>query len=78
MAEVSSTHTLVLMPSGRRGSVPHGSTLLDAARTLGVELESICGGRQTCGKCQVIVESGAYPKHGITSRESHLSSVGPV
>ncbi|HET7009864.1 MAG TPA: ASKHA domain-containing protein, partial [Anaerolineales bacterium] len=47
-------------------------------RTLGVELESICGGRQTCGKCQVIVESGAYPKHGITSRESHLSSVGPV
>ncbi len=66
---------IALMPSGRRGSVPVGTNLLEAARQLGVELESICGGRQTCGKCQIIVEEGQYPKHGIVSAVSHLSPV---
>jgi len=68
--------TLVVLPSGQRGQVALGSNLLEAARQLGVELESICAGRQTCGKCQVIVESGAFAKHGITSAEGHLSPVG--
>ena len=74
----SLTHTLILMPSGRRGSVAHGGILLDAARALGVEIESICGGRQTCGKCQVIVETGTFAKHGITSNGERLSPVGAV
>jgi uncharacterized 2Fe-2S/4Fe-4S cluster protein (DUF4445 family) len=69
---------LVLMPSGRRGRVPTGASLLEAARGLGVEIESICGGRQTCGKCQVVVETGRFPKHGIDSSEDHLSAVGEV
>jgi uncharacterized 2Fe-2S/4Fe-4S cluster protein (DUF4445 family) len=64
---------IALMPSGRKGSVPRGANLLKAAQELGVELESICGGRQTCGKCQVVVEEGHFPKHGITSESSHLS-----
>ncbi len=50
-----------------------GTNLLQAAQELGVELESICGGRQTCGKCQIIVEEGHFPKHGITSSADHLS-----
>jgi len=66
---------LVMLPSGRRGRC-QGTNLLEAARQLGVELESICAGRQTCGKCQVIVESGAFAKHGITSAEDHLSPAG--
>ncbi|HUV27235.1 MAG TPA: ASKHA domain-containing protein [Anaerolineales bacterium] len=61
------------MPSGRKGQVPIGSNLLQAAQELGVELESICGGRQTCGKCQIIIEEGNFPKHGITSRSNHIS-----
>ncbi len=65
--------TIALMPSGRRGQVPRGANLLEAARSLGVELESICGGRQTCGKCQIAVEEGRFPKHAITSRAAHLS-----
>jgi uncharacterized 2Fe-2S/4Fe-4S cluster protein (DUF4445 family) len=63
------------MPSGRKGQVPHGMNLLDAARLLGVELESICGGRQTCGKCQIMVEEGHFPKHAITSSVDHLSAI---
>ncbi|MCJ7512665.1 MAG: ASKHA domain-containing protein [Anaerolineales bacterium] len=70
--------TLVMLPSGRRGQVTKGSHLLEAARQLGVELESICAGRQTCGKCQVIVESGNFPKHGLTSAEDHLTPIEPA
>jgi uncharacterized 2Fe-2S/4Fe-4S cluster protein (DUF4445 family) len=69
-------HTLAFMPLGRRGQVAHGANLLDAARSLGVELESICGGRQTCGKCQIAVEIGHFPKHGITSAPEALSPAG--
>lgn len=65
--------TIALMPSGRRGVVPRGTNLLEAARTLGVELESICASRQTCGKCQVVVEEGQFPKHGLTSAAAHLT-----
>src|SRR5262249_16929302 len=73
---LSDTHTLAFMPLGRRGQAAHGANLLDAARALGVELESICGGRPTCGKCQIVVEEGHFPKHGITSSAASLSPVG--
>src|SRR3989304_1428515 len=74
----SNTFQLVLMPSGRRGAVARGTNLLDACRSLGVDLESICGGRQTCGKCQVIVEEGSFAKHAVTPSVDHLSPAGPV
>ncbi|MFQ5944124.1 MAG: ASKHA domain-containing protein, partial [Anaerolineales bacterium] len=72
------THRLILMPSGKRGDVPHGISLLDAAARLGVELESICGGRQTCGKCVVEPEFGDFAKHGIHSQPTDLESPGAV
>ncbi|MBK7216124.1 MAG: DUF4445 domain-containing protein [Candidatus Promineofilum sp.] len=61
------------MPSGRRGQVRAGETLLDAARQLGVEIESICGGRLTCAKCRVRIEEGQFAKHGIASAATHVS-----
>ncbi len=67
------THRLVLMPSGRRGDVPHGITVLKAAASLGVEIESICAGRETCGKCLISLERGTFPKHDLTSIDEHLS-----
>jgi uncharacterized 2Fe-2S/4Fe-4S cluster protein (DUF4445 family) len=70
--------TLVLQPSGRRGQVPRGTSVLEAARALGVELESICGGRQTCGKCQILVEEGTFLKHQLTSAASHLSPIADL
>jgi uncharacterized 2Fe-2S/4Fe-4S cluster protein (DUF4445 family) len=66
---------IALMPSGRRGQVARGTNLLEAARQLGVELESICGGRQTCGKCQIVVQEGQFARHGLTSSADHLSPV---
>lgn len=64
---------VVFMPSGRRGRVEVGTSLLDAARQMGVEIESICGGLLTCGKCQVQVEAGIFQKHGLVSGAEHVS-----
>ncbi|MCA9901193.1 MAG: DUF4445 domain-containing protein [Anaerolineales bacterium] len=75
MADKNHNEPLVIfMPSGRRGRVPAGTLVLDAARQLGVEIESICGGRLTCNKCRIRVEEGQFAKHGISSASSHLSS----
>src|SRR3972149_8260823 len=74
----SNTFQLVLMPSGRRGAVAPATNLPAACRSLGVDLESICGGRQTCGKCQVIVEEGQFAKHALTSVADHLTPIGDV
>ena len=74
MTDRSNNDPLVIfMPSGRRGRVPEGTLVLDAARQLGVEIESICGGRLTCNKCRIRVEEGQFAKHGITSANNHLS-----
>jgi len=66
-------YTLILMPSGRHGPVEAGISVLNAARELGVEIESICAGRQTCNKCLVKIESGYFEKHGIRSAEDHVT-----
>ena len=69
------TNLVVFQPSGRQGRVAIGTPLLAAARALGVDLDSICGGRQTCGKCKVLVEDGTFAKHAIESAAGHLSPV---
>ena len=50
-------HSVVFTPAGRRGTFATGTTVLDAARELGVDLDSVCGGRGICGRCQVTVGS---------------------
>ncbi len=66
-------HRVVFQPSGRQDEVPAGTNLLDAARAMGVEIEAICAGRQTCGKCQVLVAEGTFAKHGLISSSDHLT-----
>ncbi len=65
--------TVVFTPSGLRGAFPLGTTVLHAAQQLGVDLESICGGQGQCGRCQVMLSIGEFPKLGISSRPEHLS-----
>ena len=64
---------VVFTPSGRRGRFPCGTTVLQAARALGVDLDSVCGGRGLCGRCQFVLSEGHFAKHGVTSRAAHLS-----
>ena len=67
------THQVIFQPSGRRGAVPEGETLLEAARSLGVGIESLCGGQGTCGKCKVKLVEGAGERDAPTSRPGHLT-----
>ncbi len=69
---------VLFMPSGRRGRFPVGTPVLDAARQLGVYVESVCGGRGICGRCQVSVAEGHFAKHKISSSADHLSAVGEI
>ena len=64
---------VVFTPSGRRGRFPLGTQLLEAARTLGVDVDSVCGGRALCGRCQVLVMEGDFPKHGVSSHAANLT-----
>lgn len=69
---------VIFTPSGRRGHVARGTRALDAARALGVDLDSVCGRRGVCSKCQIAPVFGAHPKHGITVAENALSPVNAV
>lgn len=68
---------VIFSPSGRRGRFPVGTSILQAARSLGVDIDSVCGGRALCGRCQVQVAEGDFPKHGVCSSASHLSAPTP-
>jgi uncharacterized 2Fe-2S/4Fe-4S cluster protein (DUF4445 family) len=70
---MSSPHVL-FTPSGRQGEVSVGTTILDAARSLGVDLDSICGGRGICGRCQVQLGSSKT----VPLDPTRLSDPGPT
>jgi uncharacterized 2Fe-2S/4Fe-4S cluster protein (DUF4445 family) len=69
---------IAFMPSGRRGRFALGTPVLTAARSLGVDIDSVCGGRGICGRCQIEVSEGSFAKLGITSTLDHLSPFGAV
>ena len=67
---------VVFTPSGLDGEVAPGTTVLQAARDLGVDLDSVCGGRGICGRCQVTCSPGSFPKWAIDNDEQSLSPWG--
>ena len=64
---------IIFTPSGRRGRVPRGTTVLEAARLVGADLASLCGGRGICGRCQMTPVFGEFAKHGISVGPDALS-----
>jgi uncharacterized 2Fe-2S/4Fe-4S cluster protein (DUF4445 family) len=75
---VSEQHLVVFTPSGKRGHFPAGTSVLSAARQLGVDLDSVCGGRGICSKCQVVPSFGEFPKHGVTVAPDALTAWNAV
>ena len=69
---------VIFMPSGKRGHFAKGTPILTAARQLGVDLDSVCGGRGICSKCQIAPAFGDFPKHGVTVTETALSEWNAV
>lgn len=75
---MSTDPLVVFTPSGKRGNFPVGTPVLTAARQLGVDLDSVCGGRGICSKCQITPSYGEFPKHGVTVAEDALSEWNKV
>jgi len=69
---------VIFTPSGKRGRFAPGTPVLTAARQLGVDLDSVCGGRGICSKCQITPGHGEFPKHGVTVAAGALSEWNAV
>ena len=69
---------VVFTPSGKKGRFKAGTPLLECARQLAVDIDSVCGGRGICGRCQVVIAEGQFAKHGIASAAGHVEPLtGP-
>ena len=69
---------VIFTPSGKRGRFALGTPVLTAARQLGVDLDSVCGGRGICSKCQITPGYGEFSKHGVTVSADALSDWNSV
>ena len=69
---------VIFTPSGKRGRFAHGTPVLTAARQLGVDLDSVCGGRGICSKCQISPGYGEFSKHGVTVQVDALTEWNSV
>jgi uncharacterized 2Fe-2S/4Fe-4S cluster protein (DUF4445 family) len=69
---------VIFTPSGKRGRFALGTPVLTAARHLGVDLDSVCGGRGICSKCQITPGYGDFPKHGVQVASDALSEWNAV
>ena len=69
-------HAIIFEPSGRRGLIEDGSTIMEAAQALGVDIQNVCGGQAQCGKCKVRVIEGGRGHHGVASGGENLSPAG--
>jgi uncharacterized 2Fe-2S/4Fe-4S cluster protein (DUF4445 family) len=66
---------IVFFPYGKREWFAKGEvSILDAAKSLGIDLSSLCGGKGTCGKCKVKIEQGIEKLNPLTEQElKHLT-----
>lgn len=67
-------HYVRFQPLGKRIEPEKGTSVLDLARDAGVSIESVCNSAGKCGKCKVIVRSGASILSELTSSELRLLS----
>tara|TARA_Y100001935_G_scaffold155040_1_gene127777 strand:+ start:434 stop:2527 length:2094 start_codon:yes stop_codon:yes gene_type:complete len=75
MTDTQEKVKIVFTPSGKRGSFESGTKVLDAARQLGVDIDSVCGGRAICGRCQVNILVGDFAKHNIHSDFASVTEI---
>ena len=72
------TNRVVFTPSGLTGDVETGTSVLDAARRLGVDLDSVCGGRGICGRCQITPSIGSFSLWDIEATPGALTEPGEL
>ncbi len=72
------THTIIFTPSGLKASAQHGETLYDVGLRTGVDIQSICGGKGLCKRCQIEVDTGRHAKFNITVSDDSISKLSPT
>jgi len=70
------SHRIVFLPSGAAITVKEGTSIREAALTAGEEIETICGGKGTCGKCRVQIVEGE--SNGVNSCMKNVSPLTPA
>ncbi len=73
MSNQDTTVQVVFTPSGKHGDIAVGKSVLEAAQQLGVDLDTVCGGRGICDRCQIDHSVGEFAKFKIHSNPEHLS-----
>jgi uncharacterized 2Fe-2S/4Fe-4S cluster protein (DUF4445 family) len=71
-------HSVIFTPSGLRAKGGEGETVYDVALRAGVDMQSICGGKGLCHRCQIELEPGKHAKFNINVEEDHLSKLSPT
>ncbi len=51
---------ITIQPYGKRIKISTETNLLDALRSAGIIIRSVCGGQGECGKCKIIIKSGKF------------------
>ncbi len=65
-------HIIYFEPSGDKGPVKEGKSILEAAREIGIDLISICGGKGVCGKCRIEIKEGSENLTPPTDNEKKI------
>ena len=66
---------VIFQPSGRRGEISKGTSVIEASRLLGADIEALCGEKRVCGKCKVRIEEGEFSKFGLVSRRNYKAAL---
>jgi len=75
---MAETHSVIFTPSGVRAEAQDGETVYDVALRAGVDMQSICGGKGLCKRCQVELEPGRHAKYRVNVEAKHLSRLTPT
>jgi len=64
---------VIFQPSGTRGEIRKGLSIIEASREVGVDIEALCGEKRVCGKCKVRIQEGFFQEFGIHSAPGNVS-----
>jgi len=64
--------TVTFLPTDKQIRIPIGMSLLEAANEAGVQINAVCGGKGSCGKCRAKLLKGSLSE--VSSAEKRLFS----
>ncbi|MEN9017595.1 MAG: 2Fe-2S iron-sulfur cluster-binding protein, partial [Hellea sp.] len=72
------THKLIFTPAGLKTTAEDGETVYDVGLRAGVDIQSICGGKGLCKRCQIEVDTGKHAKFNVDVSEKSFSKLSPT